>query len=106
MTKKKNFIETVGMALSEIGFLRLVIIIYQMKKFLKHIKNRKIFQLSDQTKNSYVVEGIQGQRGFTAFGVEHAKNHDAPDLKEFWHIGQEIDEPKYSEEYPDNVLAI
>jgi isopenicillin N synthase-like dioxygenase len=29
-----------------------------------------------------------GQRGFTPFGVEHARDHPHPDLKEFFHIGQ------------------
>ena len=33
--------------------------------------------------------GLGGQRGYTAFGREHAKDHPFPDLKEFWHIGQE-----------------
>ena len=28
-------------------------------------------------------------RGYTPFGVEHAKDHAAPDLKEFWQIGHE-----------------
>ena len=30
-----------------------------------------------------------GQRGFTPFGTEHAKGHGLPDLKEFFHVGQE-----------------
>lgn len=30
-------------------------------------------------------------RGYTPFGVEHAKNHAAPDLKEFWQIGHSGD---------------
>ena len=30
-----------------------------------------------------------GQRGFTPFGTEHAKGHGLPDLKEFFHLGQE-----------------
>ena len=34
------------------------------------------------------VEG--GARGFTPFGVEHAKDNPTPDLKEFWHVGQEL----------------
>ena len=29
-----------------------------------------------------------GQRGFTAFGIEHAKDQSQPDLKEFFHVGQ------------------
>lgn len=30
-----------------------------------------------------------GLRGYTPFGIEHAKDHAAPDLKEFWQIGRE-----------------
>jgi isopenicillin N synthase-like dioxygenase len=32
-----------------------------------------------------------GQRGYTPFGREHAKDSDFPDLKEFWHVGREAD---------------
>lgn len=32
---------------------------------------------------------IGGQRGYTPFGIEHAKNNKAADLKEFWQIGPE-----------------
>ncbi len=89
--RNKKFIDTVGMALSEIGFFALsdhnlsdeeIAVAYE--------KSKDFFALSNEVKKSYVVPGIQGQRGFTAFGVEHAKDHDAPDLKEFWHIGQEL----------------
>ena len=38
-----------------------------------------------------------GQRGYTPFGVEHAKGHAAPDLKEFFHVGQEP-----AGDYPEN----
>ena len=41
--------------------------------------------LSEKTK--YKNPG-GGKRGYTAFGVEHAKDSETPDLKEFWHIGQ------------------
>ena len=34
--------------------------------------------------------GDGGQRGYTAFGREHAKDSTAPDLKEFWHLGREL----------------
>lgn len=30
------------------------------------------------------------QRGYTAFGVEHAKDQVIPDLKEFWHVGRTL----------------
>ena len=31
-----------------------------------------------------------GQRGYTPFGIEQARNHAVPDLKEFWHVGREL----------------
>lgn len=46
------------------------------------------FALPEAEKRRYVV-GTGGQRGYTPFGVEHAKGVDAPDLKEFWHVGRD-----------------
>ncbi len=48
--------------------------------------------------------GDGGQRGYIAFGREHAKGNDVPDLKEFWHIGREF-EPDHAlvNTYPINV---
>jgi isopenicillin N synthase-like dioxygenase len=33
-----------------------------------------------------------GQRGYTSFGIEQAKDGTVPDLKEFWHVGRETGE--------------
>ena len=45
-----------------------------------------------------------GQRGFTPFGVEHAKDVATPDLKEFFHVGQEPGEQSALRTvYPANV---
>jgi len=41
-----------------------------------------------------------GQRGFTPFGIEHAKDQSRPDLKEFFHVGQE---GVVGVEFPANV---
>src|SRR3984893_11934773 len=50
---------------------------------------RRFFALDEAAKRRYAgVEG--GARGFTPFGVEHAKDNPTPDLKEFWHVGQEL----------------
>jgi isopenicillin N synthase-like dioxygenase len=49
---------------------------------------------------------IAGQRGYTPFGVEHAKNNKAADLKEFWQIGPERPEAvgvQYGDIAPPNV---
>lgn len=51
---------------------------------------KTLFDLPGATKMAYeVLEGGR-QRGYTAFGKEHAKYHDVPDMKEFWHIGPEL----------------
>src|SRR5690606_19339663 len=46
-----------------------------------------------------------GQRGYTAFGVEHAKNSQFPDLKEFWHVGRETlaNPAKFAQFFPKNL---
>ena len=64
---------------------------------------RRFFALDEAAKRRYAgIEG--GARGFTPFGVEHAKDNPTPDLKEFWHVGQELppDHP-LRHEYPPNA---
>jgi len=60
------------------------------------------FALPETTKLDYVRPG--GQRGYTPFGREHAKDSGAPDLKEFWHVGRETaGREDLQEIYPDNL---
>ncbi len=47
------------------------------------------FTLPEQTKLAYHRPESNGQRGFTEFGREHAKDNTQPDLKEFFQIGRE-----------------
>lgn len=63
---------------------------------------REFFALPEKIKQRYHRPGIGGARGYTGFGVEQAKDHDMPDLKEFWHVGRELadDNP-----HPDILLA-
>ena len=51
---------------------------------------RTFFALPEEVKRRYFVEGSGGARGFTPFGSEHAKDNPVGDLKEFWHVGQEL----------------
>ena len=51
----------------------------------------RLFDLPLETKMKYHVPGGGGARGYTPFGIETAKDATLPDLKEFWHIGREID---------------
>jgi len=52
---------------------------------------RAFFALPAEVKQRYHQAGRGGARGYTGFGVEQAKDHDVPDLKEFWHVGRELD---------------
>ena len=46
---------------------------------------------------------MAGQRGYTSFGKEHAKQSEVADLKEFYQIGQYVDnDHPLKSEYPDN----
>ncbi len=49
----------------------------------------RFFALPTPTKLKYrSVDG--GQRGYTPFGTERARDNPVPDLKEFWHTGREM----------------
>ena len=52
---------------------------------------RRFFALPEEVKRGYHVPGGGGARGYTAFGVEAAKDAQHPDLKEFWHVGREFE---------------
>lgn len=62
-----------------------------------------LFGFDTETKSKYgQVSG--GQRGYTGFGKEHAKNRTVGDLKEFWHVGQELPQGHaLYEDYPENA---
>src|SRR5690606_32029043 len=66
--------------------------------------SQKFFNLDLNTKKSYIYSGGGGVRGYTPFGTEHAKDSQAPDLKEFWHVGRPLktDNP-LSKTYPPNI---
>jgi isopenicillin N synthase-like dioxygenase len=63
----------------------------------------KFFSLPTEAKLKYAgVHG--GQRGYTPFGKEHAKNSPVMDLKEFWHVGREVSpNHPFASYYPGNV---
>jgi len=101
---RSRMVKTLGEGLVEFGFLNVeghgidtdaVRATYDLWK--------RFFQLPEEVKRQYAGIG-GGARGFTPFGVEHAKDHALPDLKEFWHVGQEppAGHP-LAGEYPKNV---
>ena len=62
---------------------------------------RQFFALPTEIKQQYHRPGIGGARGYTGFGVEQARDHDVPDLKEFWHVGREL---RSDNSFPDILL--
>ena len=54
-------------------------------------KAKLFFALPEEVKRAYLIAGSGGARGYTAFGVETAKGGTASDLKEFWHVGRELE---------------
>jgi isopenicillin N synthase-like dioxygenase len=49
----------------------------------------RFFDLPEESKRAY-RSAPGGQRGYTPFGVEQARDQSIPDLKEFWHVGREL----------------
>jgi isopenicillin N synthase-like dioxygenase len=50
---------------------------------------RRFFALPTAVKTAY-RSAAGGQRGYTPFGIEQARDANVPDLKEFWHVGREM----------------
>lgn len=66
---------------------------------------KAFFALPDEVKQRYEVPELAGQRGYVGKGKEHAKGRNTGDLKEFYHVGQEVtDNDPIKEEYPDNIF--
>jgi isopenicillin N synthase-like dioxygenase len=102
---KQKFVNDLGRAYEEFGFVSVKnhgIPDDLIEKLYKYVQ--QFFAMPLNIKKQYEVPGLAGQRGYTSFGKEHAKGSDAPDLKEFFQYGQEVeDNDPIKSEYPDNV---
>jgi len=106
-TRKQKFIKEIGEAYEEIGFVALKghFLSDELSTNL-YAEVKRFFELPAEVKESYEIEGIGGQRGYTSFGKESAKGKKEGDLKEFWHFGQEVvGNATLKAEYPNNVLV-
>ncbi len=98
---RQRFVTSVGESLASIGFFAvrnhgvpdaLTQQAYQVAK--------TFFHLPAEVKARYHDAAKKGQRGFTGFGKEHAKDSQAPDLKEFWQVGR----PDVPDDHPVHRL--
>lgn len=87
--QKSQFVAELGNAYEQIGFVAIrnhSIPSDTLKLLYQEVSN--FFDLPETAKLKYDDTEGGGQRGYTGFGKEHAKNRNTGDLKEFWHFGQ------------------
>lgn len=104
-TDRTTFIAELGDALREFGFVGirehslgddLIARSYEVLK--------GFFAMPKEGKMRYHLDGMGGQRGYTPFGVETAKDATIADLKEFWHVGRTLAaDSKWAGTLLDNV---
>ncbi len=105
LNEQKAFVQTVGTAFEDIGFIALrghfldaelqTVLYNEIKAF---------FNLKEEIKSKYEIKEGGGQRGYTGFGKEHAEGRTVGDLKEFWHFGQDLEShPQLKSLYPENI---
>ncbi len=101
VTKRGNFVKEFGDSCRKHGFVTVknhAIDIEDLNRY--YAMTREFFALPVATKMKYAISDGGGQRGYTPFGIEHAKTSDQPDLKEFLQHGQP-EGPRFG--YPSNV---
>lgn len=104
-TRKNKFVQDLGEAYNNIGFvaIRNHFLTEELSARL-YDAIKKFYALPDSVKQKYEIPGLAGQRGYIGKGKEHAKGRNTGDLKEFYHVGQEVlDNDPIKKEYPDNV---
>lgn len=106
--KKAAFVHQLGNAYQNIGFVAIKnhgLTADLQTRLYGAIK--AFFSLDDEIKSKYERPEIGYQRGYTGKGKEHAKGRNTGDLKEFYHVGQDLDfipdEDTFKKMYPPNV---
>jgi isopenicillin N synthase-like dioxygenase len=103
--KKNTFVQQLGEAYNSIGFVAIKnhYLTDELSAQLYAII-KEFYALPDFVKQKYEIPGLAGQRGYIGKGKEHAKGRNTGDLKEFYHVGQEVlDNDPIKKEYPANV---
>lgn len=106
--QKSAFVKKLGEAYQNIGFVAI-----KNHGLAKDLQDRlyssikAFFALPDEIKRKYEKPEIGYQRGYTGKGKEHAKGRNTGDLKEFYHVGQELSHIPEGDpvkgEYPENL---
>jgi isopenicillin N synthase-like dioxygenase len=103
--EKEKFVAELGAAYNNIGFvaIRNHYLSGEVQQKL-YVAIKKYFALPDNIKQKYERSELAGQRGYIGKGKEHAKGRNTGDLKEFYHVGQELERQQLNNEgYPENI---
>jgi isopenicillin N synthase-like dioxygenase len=87
--ERTQFVRDLGNAYESIGFV--AIHGHGIEDVLiegLYAQSQAFFSLSTEQKRAYARPETNNQRGFVSMGIEHAKDSEAADLKEFWQVGQ------------------
>lgn len=110
--RHEAFVQQLGDALSTLGFVAITDHGIPAELLDRaYAVAADVFALPSSTKRGYEDPEGGRERGYTSFGVEHAKDHGAPDLKEFWHVGRarELGNPAHAHlhdnRFPSEVPA-
>ena len=102
---RDKFVQKLGDAFREFGFVRVAghNVTPQITTPAYDVV-KQFFALPHGEKSKYIIHNGAGQRGYTPFLSESAKDSNIPDLKEFWHVGRELP-PEHSlyDTYPPNI---
>jgi isopenicillin N synthase-like dioxygenase len=105
--QRTAFVKKLGDAFHNVGFVGVVnhgISKALINNFYQYAY--EFFRLPTDVKEQYEIKGLAGQRGYTSFGKEHAKQSKVGDLKEFFQIGQTVAANHPMKKlYPDNVTV-
>lgn len=103
--ERTKFVAALGNAFNNVGFVAI-----KNHGLSDELRNKlyqaiqEFFSLPENVKKQYDKPELHGQRGYTSKGKEHAKGRTTGDLKEFYQIGQIVeDDDPVKEIYPDNL---
>ncbi len=102
---QRAFVSALGEAFTDIGFVAIKNhgLSDELTQRL-YSSVQEFFALPEGTKRQYELPELHGQRGYTGKGKEHAKGRATADLKEFYQVGQMVeDDDPVKDSYPDNV---
>lgn len=104
-SERTQFIDKLFTGLKEYGFIILKdhnVKAAELKRAYEILE--KFYALPEVVKKSYISPVSGFQRGYTPFGQEHAKDSPVMDLKEFWHVGRELEAGNPLKKiYPENI---